>query len=84
MGLSQRLTENNQGDLLATFPLGPFKTPVIFLIDTGAQMSALSTDMGSRSGVVPDKKRVWVTDVFGNSKPQPKCSVGYQGIPLPL
>lgn len=40
----RRLTENNKGDLLITFPLGPFKTPVTFLVDTGAQMLALWAD----------------------------------------
>ena len=71
----RRLTENGQGDLLVTFPLGPFKMPVTFLIHTGAQMSARWVDVASCYGIVADKKQIWVTDVFGNSKPQPTARV---------
>ena len=71
----RRLTENKQGDLLVTFPLGPFKTPVTFLVDTEAQMSALNANTTGQSGIVPDKNQIWVTDVFGDSKPQPTDQV---------
>ena len=60
---------------MITFPLGPFKTPVTFLVDTGAQMSALRTDVANRNGIIADKKQIWVTDIFGSSQPQPTAKV---------
>ena len=60
---------------MITFPLGPFKTPVTFLVDTGAQISALQTEVAKRNGIIADKKQIWVTDVFGDSKPQPTARV---------
>ena len=71
----RRLTESDKGDLLITFPLGPFKTPVTFLVDTGAQISALRQDVADHNGIVADKKQIWVTDVFGTSQPQATARV---------
>lgn len=52
----RRLTENKTEELLITFILCPFKTPVVFLADTSAQMSALRADVANRNGIVADKK----------------------------
>lgn len=57
------------------FPLGPFKTPVTFLVDTGAQMSALQRDVADNNGIVANKKPIQVTDVFSNSKSQPTAQM---------
>lgn len=38
-------------------------------------MSALREDVANRYGIVADKKRIWVTDVFGNSRPQSTARV---------
>ncbi|XP_064512722.1 uncharacterized protein LOC135415096 [Pseudopipra pipra] len=65
-----KLTENNQGDLVITFPLGPFKSLVTFVVDTGAQVSALQTEAAIQCGIKPDKKKIWVTDALGKSRPQ--------------
>ncbi|GAB0203425.1 hypothetical protein GRJ2_002808100 [Grus japonensis] len=40
-----------------------------------AKLQALNADTTGRSGIVPDKKQIWVTDVFGYSKPQPTARV---------
>ncbi|XP_051644256.1 uncharacterized protein LOC127471415 [Manacus candei] len=66
----RKLTENNQGDLVITFPLGPFKSLVTSMVDTGAQVSALQTEAATQCGIKPDKKEIWVTDAFGKSQPQ--------------
>lgn len=71
----RRLTENSKGNSLIMFPLGPFKTPVTFLVDTGAQMSALQRDVADNNGIVANKKPIQVTDVFSNSKSQPTAQM---------
>ena len=38
-------------------------------------MSAFREDVANHYGIVADKKRIWVTDVFGNSRPQPTARV---------
>ncbi|KAK4806128.1 hypothetical protein QYF61_005500, partial [Mycteria americana] len=38
-------------------------------------MSALRTDVAARNDIVTDKKKIWVTDVFGNSLPQNTATV---------
>lgn len=48
--------ESSKGDLLIALPLGPFKAPTIFLVDTGAQLSALWAEEAACSGTVTDKK----------------------------
>lgn len=65
----RRLTENSKGDSMITFPIGPLRTFVEFSVDIGAQMSAIREDVMIRCHIVPDKK-IWVIDIFGNSKPR--------------
>jgi len=52
---------------IITFPPGPLKIPVTFLVYMGTQMLALQTDVANLSGIAANRKQVWVTDVFGYS-----------------
>lgn len=47
MDLYVKAQKNSQGDLIITFPLGPFKYLVIFVVATGAQMSAFQTEVAA-------------------------------------
>ena len=60
---------------MIAFPPGLFKTPVTFLVDMGAQMSALRADVAYCNGIIADKKQIRVTDIFGSSQPQPTAEV---------
>jgi len=52
----RQLTYNNKGDLLITVAVGPKRRPVTFLIDTRAQITALSQVEAERCGIsVPSK-----------------------------
>lgn len=66
----RRLTENSQGDMVITFPLGPFKSLATLVVGTGAQMSALQIEVAIHCGVKPDKKKIWVTYTSGKSQLQ--------------
>lgn len=55
---------------MVTFPLGPLKMPVVFLVDIRAQMSALQQDVADHNSIVADKKQIQITDVFGKSQLQ--------------
>jgi len=47
----RQLTCNNEGDLLITVAVGPRRRPVTFLVDTGAQITALSWVEAERCGI---------------------------------
>lgn len=61
-------------------PNRPFKTPVTFSLDTYVQMSALRGNEATQCHIYPDKKQIWVIDVFGKLKQQLIATVGYPEI----
>lgn len=67
----RRLPKNSKGGLLTTTcPIGPHKVPLTFLVDTGAQVSALKVEDASSCGIVPSKKGKFVVGAFGYAQPQ--------------
>lgn len=71
----RRLTKNSKGDLLTTCPIGPYKVPVTFLVDTGAQMSALKVEDASSCGIIPSKKGLFVVGAAGHAQSQKIATV---------
>lgn len=57
-----RLTENSQGDLIIAFPLGHLKYLVIFVVDTGAQMSAFQSEVAALVNYATQEKELdtWI------------------------
>lgn len=55
------------GDLLITAITGPKRALVTFLVDTGAQISALTKEDALRCGIVPTKKRYCVLNALGTT-----------------
>ncbi|XP_027528790.1 uncharacterized protein LOC113962193, partial [Neopelma chrysocephalum] len=66
---SQKGEGSQQGEVMGNSSLRP-QTPVTFLIDTGAQVSALKIEDASACGIAPSRKGVFVADAFGNVQPQ--------------
>jgi len=72
----RQLTCNNKGDLLITVAVGPKKRPVTFLIDTGAQITALSRVEAERCGIsVPSKSLMTVLNALGKTQKVPMTPV---------
>lgn len=66
----RKLIKNSKGDLLTTYPIGPHKVPITFLVDTGAQMSALKVEDASSHGIIPSNKGILMVGAFGHAQPQ--------------
>ena len=71
----RQLTISHRGDLLVTCFVGPKQVPVTFLVDTGAQISAMKTEDVIRSGVWLSKQHLFVADAFGNVQAQALATV---------
>lgn len=69
------LSNSSRGDLLITCPIGPHKTSVTILVDTGAQVSALNIEDASSRRITPSQKSIRVTDGFGNTQTQMTAKV---------
>lgn len=72
---NRRLTKNSREDFLVTCPICPHKIPVIFLVDTGAQVSILKIEDASSCEITPSCKGIFVVDNFGNTQPQTTAKV---------
>lgn len=66
----RRLTENSPGHMVITFSLDRFKSLATLVMYTGAQMSALQTEVATHCGTNPDKKKARVTNGSGKSQLQ--------------
>ena len=53
---------------MITAIVGPKRAPVTFLIDTGAQISALTEEDARRCGVIPSKQNVCVLNALGSTE----------------
>ena len=51
---------------MITAIVGPKHAPVTLLIDTGAQISALTEEDAQRCGVIPSKRNACVLNVLGS------------------
>ena len=71
----RQLAISHRGDLLVTCFVGPKQVPVTFLVDTGAQISAIKTEDVIRSGVWLSKQRLFVADAFGTVQAQALATV---------
>ena len=71
----RQLTETKEGDLLITGIVGPRQTLVTFLVDTGAQISALTTADAISCGIKPSKQKLLMVNALGSVQPQAVASV---------
>jgi len=71
----RQLTCNNKRDLLITVAVGPKRRPVTFLIDTGAQITALSWVEAERCGISVPSKRLIVSNALGKTQTVPMTPV---------
>jgi len=67
----RQLTCNNKGDLLITVAVGPRRRPVTFLIDTGAQITALRRVESERCGISVLLKHLIVLNALGKTQTVP-------------
>lgn len=74
------LTKNKTGDITITAITSPKRAPVTFLIDTGAQISALTKKDAQRCGIVPTKNRYCVLSALGTTE---SMNVALVKLPLP-
>jgi len=71
----RQLTCNNRGDLLITVAVGPKRRPVTFLVDTGAQITALSRVEAERCGISVPSKSLIVLNALGKIQTVPMTLV---------
>ena len=71
----RQLTLNIKGDLLITVAVGPRTRPVTFLIDTGAQITALIRTEAEQRGVLIPSKNLIVLNALGKAQSVPVTSV---------
>jgi len=71
----RQLTCNNKGDLLITVAVGPKRRPVTFLVDTGAQITALSWVEAERCGISVPSKSLIVLNTLGKTQTVPMTPV---------
>ncbi|XP_064356403.1 uncharacterized protein LOC135324313 [Dromaius novaehollandiae] len=71
----RQLTCNNKGDLLITVVVGRRRMPVTFLIDTGAQITALTRSEAERCGISVPSKHLIVLNALGKTQTVPMTLV---------
>jgi len=71
----RQLTCNNKGDLLITVAVGPKRRPVTFLLDTRAQITALSRIEAKRCGISVPSKSLIVLNALGKTQTVPMTPV---------
>jgi len=67
----RQLTCSNKGDLLITVAVGPKRRTVTFLVDTGAQISALTRIEAERCGISVPSKSLIVLHALGKTQTVP-------------
>ena len=74
----RQLTETKEGYLLITGIVGPRQILVTFLVDTGAQISALTIADAISCGDKRSKQKLLVVDTLVNVQPQAVLSVSFR------
>jgi len=71
----RQLTCSNKGGLLITVVVGPKRRPVTFLMDTGAQITALRQVEAEQRGISVPHRQLMVSDALGKTQTVPMTTV---------